>query len=294
MQLAWIQHPDPRWSHSGSGYSQLPSNHQCSCYKIVNSEWVLNQTLSIMESLQLDKIICVFDQALYVKAAEIVWKHDKFKTITISNHMQSALHNWKTIPRRRMAGFVRRIWCHCRRVCCWCNGWLQIQLCNKTTQSLYMRHWWGFALKGFLHWLELKHAGEVHHFNKVMKSIASLKDGVSQAVFQELLECESCINILQLYQTYLHSVRNQHDLSAFWMSYLDLAEIMLELLRASKRVIGCSILHPSGRWFHGALPMTGSTMPSSCLTTMPQCHDCLLITLKCTLPARWLLSSNWQ
>ena len=52
--------------------------------------------------------------------------------------------------------------------------------------------------KGFLPWLELKHAGGVHHFNKAMKSIACLQDGVSQAVFQELLECESCIHILQL------------------------------------------------------------------------------------------------
>jgi len=35
---------------------------------------VLNQTLSIMDSLQLSKIICVFDQALYAKALEIAWK----------------------------------------------------------------------------------------------------------------------------------------------------------------------------------------------------------------------------
>uniref|UniRef100_UPI00358FD6F1 uncharacterized protein isoform X1 n=1 Tax=Myxine glutinosa TaxID=7769 RepID=UPI00358FD6F1 len=44
---------------------------------------VLNQTLHIMESLQLNQIVCVFDQALYAKAAEIVWKHDKFKNIII-------------------------------------------------------------------------------------------------------------------------------------------------------------------------------------------------------------------
>ena len=37
-----------------------------------------------------------------------------------------------------------------------------------------------------------------------------------------------------LSQTYLHSIRNQHDLSAFWMSNLDLSEIMLEWLRVSR------------------------------------------------------------
>jgi hypothetical protein len=45
---------------------------------------VLNQSLSIMQSLQLTTIVCVFDQALYAKAAEITWKHtDKFKNIII-------------------------------------------------------------------------------------------------------------------------------------------------------------------------------------------------------------------
>ena len=45
---------------------------------------VLNQSLSIMQSLQLTKIVCVFDQAIYAKAIEITWKHvDKFKNIIL-------------------------------------------------------------------------------------------------------------------------------------------------------------------------------------------------------------------
>ena len=44
---------------------------------------VLEQTLRIMQSLQLQNIVCVLDQALYAKAAEIVWKHEKFKNIVI-------------------------------------------------------------------------------------------------------------------------------------------------------------------------------------------------------------------
>ena len=45
---------------------------------------VLTQTLNIMETLELKEIVCVFDQALYAKAAEITWKHDdKFKNIIL-------------------------------------------------------------------------------------------------------------------------------------------------------------------------------------------------------------------
>ena len=42
---------------------------------------VLNQSLAIMQYLHLENIVCVFDQALYAKAVEIIWKHsDKFQT----------------------------------------------------------------------------------------------------------------------------------------------------------------------------------------------------------------------
>ena len=45
---------------------------------------VLTQTLNIMETLELKEIVCVFDQGLYAKAAEITWKHDnKFKNIIL-------------------------------------------------------------------------------------------------------------------------------------------------------------------------------------------------------------------
>ncbi len=43
---------------------------------------VLTQALKYKEALELTNIVCVFDQALYAKAAEITWKHsDKFQSI---------------------------------------------------------------------------------------------------------------------------------------------------------------------------------------------------------------------
>ena len=45
---------------------------------------VLSQSINIMQSLDLKTIVCVFDQALFAKAAEVVWKHlDKFKDIIL-------------------------------------------------------------------------------------------------------------------------------------------------------------------------------------------------------------------
>lgn len=45
---------------------------------------VLTQVLKIKESLGLKEIVCVFDQALHAKAADITWKHpDKFQPIIL-------------------------------------------------------------------------------------------------------------------------------------------------------------------------------------------------------------------
>lgn len=38
---------------------------------------ILNQVLKIKQALNLEEVVCVFDQALYAKASEIVWKHQK-------------------------------------------------------------------------------------------------------------------------------------------------------------------------------------------------------------------------
>lgn len=39
---------------------------------------------------------------------------------------------------------------------------------------------------------------------------------------------------MKLFQVYLETLRDEHNLSAFWMSYLDMAEIMLALIRAPR------------------------------------------------------------
>ena len=44
---------------------------------------VLTQTVNIMDTLELKEIVCVFDQALYAKAAEITSKHEKFKNLIL-------------------------------------------------------------------------------------------------------------------------------------------------------------------------------------------------------------------
>lgn len=90
------------------------------------------------------------------------------------------------------------------------------------------------AWKGFLPWLQNNHAEEIHHLEETLKSIEDFHSSVCQASLELLLEDESCTRILKLFQVYLESLRDAQSLSAFWMSYIDMAEIMLGLIRASR------------------------------------------------------------
>ncbi|KAG0724550.1 hypothetical protein GWK47_040369 [Chionoecetes opilio] len=71
---------------------------------------------------------------------------------------------------------------------------------------------------------------------KIRRDIAVVQD---TGTFQELMESESCTHILKLFQVYLETLRENTTSPAFWMSYLGMVEIMLDLVRASREGTGC-------------------------------------------------------
>ena len=97
------------------------------------------------------------------------------------------------------------------------------------------------AWKGFLLWIHANHGAEVHHLEESLKSISTFHDDVSQTSFTSLVDDASCIRVLILFQEYLGAIGNDNPLTAFWTSYLDMAEITLGLLHAARE--GDWLLH---------------------------------------------------
>ena len=64
---------------------------------------ILNQVLKIIE-----KLTCVFDQALYAKAVEIAWKDGKFKPIVIKLGVFHTLCNLVSIIGKRFRDAVQK------------------------------------------------------------------------------------------------------------------------------------------------------------------------------------------
>lgn len=109
---------------------------------------------------------------------------------------------------------------------------------HKLLYESFMRLAWN----GFLSWLEDNHLSDKLHLDETMRTIYSLGEEVSQVALKKVLENSSCTCIMELFEVYCEFLRNGNgSLTAFWMSYLDMVEIMLGLIRASRE--GEWILH---------------------------------------------------
>ena len=63
---------------------------------------LLKQALQIIEKLYLNEITCTFDQALYAKATEIVWKNvDTFKPLVLRMGVFHTICNMLSIIGKR-------------------------------------------------------------------------------------------------------------------------------------------------------------------------------------------------
>jgi len=91
------------------------------------------------------------------------------------------------------------------------------------------------AWKGFLPWLETNQREDLVHMEETLEVISNLCNDVYQAAFQKMLENKSCARTLRLFELYLEYLRWENgSLSTFWTSYVDMVEVLLGLLWASR------------------------------------------------------------
>ncbi|KAK5924833.1 hypothetical protein CgunFtcFv8_017411 [Champsocephalus gunnari] len=73
------------------------------------------------------------------------------------------------------------------------------------------------------------------HLKEALMTTSFLREDITQAAFNEVLNNKSCTRILNLFDAYLSYLRQENgSLSAFWMTYVDMVEVMLGLIRASR------------------------------------------------------------
>ena len=112
---------------------------------------------------------------------------------------------------------------------------LQVQPCSKIcTRHLCDRH-------GKASCLETNHTDDQVHLEESLRVVNGLSEDVSQAAGCEMIENQSFEPIFKLFDVYLdYLIQENRTLSAFWMSYVDIVEV-LGLVWASRE--GVWVLH---------------------------------------------------
>jgi hypothetical protein len=91
------------------------------------------------------------------------------------------------------------------------------------------------AWNGFLSWFKSNHGDDPAHLEETRRIINGFCENISQNAVREMIANQSSMHIFKLFDIYLDYLRKENgSLSAFWMSYVDMVEIMLGLIRASR------------------------------------------------------------
>lgn len=201
---------------------------------------ILNHILKIMKALHLDEIVCVFDQALYAKAAEITWKHQtKCKPIVLRMGTFHTLMNLISIIGKRFGSAgLRDLAVESNIIAAGSIAGVLggrsynrgVRLCKLMYEALLRLAW-----KRFFSWLEENHMEDVHQLTGTTQAMTELSNNISSDGLRTAMQDQAVSAVIQRFHEFLSHLRTNHGhLAAFWMSFMDLVEILLGLIRASR------------------------------------------------------------
>ena len=201
---------------------------------------VLSQSLKIKECLRLNAIVVVFHQAIYAKAMEIKRKHSEhFKDIIVRMGAFHTICTLLGIIGKRFQDAGLRDLCVESQVIA--EGSVSevmegrkynraVRL-HKLVYEALMRQVWS----GFQKWVAEKHDEKTSLVDDMFSGLQSLRDNVCKSEFQKKLCENSFAEVAKLFERYMSFLRCENGkLSEFWVSYLDLVDILLAMKRASR------------------------------------------------------------
>lgn len=204
---------------------------------------ILTRSLRIKEKLELHSLPIFADQAIYAKAAEIVWKHpDKYKSIVLNLGGFHITCNFLGIIGKRFedSGLPQLL----SESDAIAEGSISGVLLGKHYNRGVRMHKLAFEalmriiLVKFSSWAESKHEDTVTVLHELGNDIAQLYEEIGEATsenFSQMLSQDATITAGKMFEEYLNFLRTQNgDLSSFWMSYIDMVDILLMLIRATR------------------------------------------------------------
>ena len=201
---------------------------------------ILSSALKITSSLHLENVAVVLDQALFAKATEIAWKQPKLygnlvlmmgNFHTLCNLMSSIGKMFGDAGLRDLAvesgviaeGSINKV----------LEGkqYNRAVRFHKLMYEALMRLLW----KGFQTWLTDEQHEDPLRLNSTMQALQAICDNACPESLHAAMNDDACIHIFELFAIYQDVLRQRHtQLAKFWMTYLDMVEILLGLIRADR------------------------------------------------------------
>ena len=201
---------------------------------------VLVKSLSIKNTLKLNSLVLVFDQALYAKATDIQWKQsERFKDLVFRMGVfHTACTFLSIIGKRFQDAGLRDLAVESGVVAEGSvSGVMDGRRYNrgvrfhKLMYEALMRLVW----KGFIPWLHENHEDSKDVVNAVFNDLKKSQDEACGEEFEKQMASPLLTQFETLFVLYMGFLRvSNGKLSEFWISYLDMTEILLGLLRASR------------------------------------------------------------
>ncbi len=196
---------------------------------------VLQQSLKILKDLDLKEIVVVFDQAMYAKATEIAWKNQKtFGSLILRMgdfHTVNVMHS--IIGKRFEGAGLKDLVVEAKVIA---EGSLSNVLDGKMYNRgmrLYKLVYEAFLRLIWKGFIEAK--SDDVNFQTFSEVCQRLLEELTQDMLEQVLQHEATACIFSLFEEHLDQLRNNNgDLSKFWMSCLDLIDILLCLVRAAR------------------------------------------------------------
>lgn len=209
---------------------------------------ILQQSEDIRQRLNLPSIVVVMDQALYAKACEIKWKNsDNYDDIVLRLGTFHTICNVLSIIGKRFQDAGLRDICIESGILAegsvssvmdgkMYNRGVRI---HKYIYEALMRLVW----KQFLPWVSVNHPEKLQMLQALEAQVNIFSEDWSQDEIDKVLSGQGIEQASQLLEKFMNTLRSEKgDLSAFWMSYIDVVEeVLLGLIRASRE--GNWILH---------------------------------------------------
>lgn len=223
-----------------------------------------------MQSLHLSRIICVFDQAIYGKAFEVKCKeHETFKPIVLR---LGTFHTLCTlipvINKRFQDAGLKDFFIETGVVA---EGSVSAVLEGRNynrgvcTHKLVYEAFMRVALEGFYPWLDKSCPEDSTRVQKCLYDITNLTDDWREETHDTVIQSKVFQHFSELFDEYTDHLRHTNGpLSAFWMSYIDMVELLLQMIRASRERNWDLHLACVRQIFHGTML---STMQDTCLLT---------------------------